>query len=138
MRWKDGRFQNHPSFPFAIHNILLRERAREQSGFFVRKRLGEDAPSDGNALLHAQQQFIKDDGEERFEAQVRLFGTMFEGTRFAQMTDAWVKTKTGRTNVVDKLICHNGSNMHVMSGYGPPTRFSWRRAGGYTTSTLLL
>ena len=32
--------------------------------------------------------------EERFEAQVRLLGTMFEGTRFAQMTDAWVKTKT--------------------------------------------
>ena len=48
------------------------------------------------AYENLQEQLIKDDGEVRFEAQVRLLGTMFEGTRFAQMTDAWVKTKTGQ------------------------------------------
>lgn len=41
-----------------------------------------------------QQKLIKDDGEQRFEAQVRLLGTMFEGTHFAHMTEEWVKTHT--------------------------------------------
>lgn len=38
LKFHDGRFGAHPRFRFLVFNILMRNKAREASGFWVRKR----------------------------------------------------------------------------------------------------
>lgn len=39
--YNDGRFAKHPYFKFVVHNMIMRKRALEQSGFIIKQKLGD-------------------------------------------------------------------------------------------------
>jgi len=72
--YQDGRFSRHKVWKFAVHNMIMRKRALEQSRYFVDQQLGDSQLT----VADLQERLAR--GDTSFTNKLLYFGANLRGT----------------------------------------------------------